>query len=135
MQQARHVQLICMIDYAMNPGSLGAPAIDFSVELFHVLGYNYRSRIARRRVAVDYSICGAKRRTAADVCIWDPDQNEFLLLVQQDKMAHRDPFGPQVQLVVKAIAAFHNNNANREAAGRPPLAEKVSHFAILLMLF
>ncbi|KAI0299822.1 hypothetical protein BC826DRAFT_966821 [Russula brevipes] len=126
MQQGRHAQLIYLVDYVMTHGSSKAPVLDFSVELFRVLGYNSGSRLAQRRVGIDYFICGAKRRTTADVCIFDAVQNEFLLLVQEDKMAvRRDPFGPQVQLVVKAVAAFHMNNASREAAGCPPLAEMV----------
>ncbi|KAI0299818.1 hypothetical protein BC826DRAFT_993539 [Russula brevipes] len=126
MQQGRHAQLIYLVDYVMTHGSSKAPVLDFSAELFRVLGYNYGSRLARRRVGIDYLSCGAKRRTTADVCIFDAVQNEFLLLVQADKMAFpRDPFGPQVRLVEKAVAAFHTNNANREAAGNPPLAEMV----------
>ncbi|KAI0299807.1 hypothetical protein BC826DRAFT_966809 [Russula brevipes] len=63
----------------------------------------------------------------ADVCLFDASQHDIVLLVQEDKMAlsSKDPFGAQVQLVVKAIAASNKNNASMEAAGLHPLAENV----------
>ncbi|KAI0299862.1 hypothetical protein BC826DRAFT_993782 [Russula brevipes] len=75
---------------------------------------------------IDFFNCGTKRRTKADVCLFDPFQNDILLLVQEDKRASLwDPSSAQARLVIKAVAVFNKNNASREVAGLPPLAERV----------
>jgi hypothetical protein len=134
MQQPLHARLIRLLDLAMTPGDLGSFVVDFSVALLKVLGYNPQDWVPRTRMDIDFFICGRKCRTEADVCLFDARQNDIVLLVQEDTTALSSK-DPQVQLVVKAIAAFNKNNARREAAGLHPLAEKVSHFAIWLMLF
>ncbi|KAI0299842.1 hypothetical protein BC826DRAFT_966837 [Russula brevipes] len=118
MQQALHAELINLLDLTMIPGSEESSAVDFSAKLFRVLGYDYWNRVARTRMSIDLFICGEKRHTKAD--------NTILLLVQEDKRVFPgDPLDAQAQLVAGAVAAFNTNNASREAAGLPPLAEKV----------
>ena len=136
MQQDRYAELITLLDLAMIPEKGGTAVNDFTVELFKLLGYVRRERVARTRVNLPFFICGKIRHAKTDVCIVDRPQNNILLLVQEDKrLKHRDPVNARAQLVAEAVAAFNENNAHREAVGLPPMAEKVSHFVILLTLF
>jgi hypothetical protein len=84
-------------------------------------------------------ICGEQRHAKTDVCIMDVAQDCCLLLVQEDKrLGDREPINAHAQLVAEAVAAFNWSNAQREAAGHPPLADRVSHlnhFMSLLTLF
>ena len=85
MQQALHAKLIHLLDLAMTPGDIGSFVVDFSLALLRVLGYNHQDRVARTRMGIDFFICGTKRRTKANVCLFDAFQNVILLLVQEDK--------------------------------------------------
>ncbi|KAK0468691.1 hypothetical protein IW261DRAFT_1553811 [Armillaria novae-zelandiae] len=119
MQQDLHAELITYLDLAMIPEQ-GETAVDgFAVELFKILGYARRERVARTRVDLPLLICGENRHAKTDVCIVDSSQNDILLLVQEDKSNAR------AQLVTGAVAAFNENNAQRDALGLPPLPEKV----------
>ncbi|KAF8329841.1 uncharacterized protein EI90DRAFT_3145889 [Cantharellus anzutake] len=130
MQQDRHAELIAYLDLAMKPGKGETGVVDFSVELFRLLGYVHRERLARRRADLPLLICGENRHAKTDVCVVDGTQNDILLLVQEDKMlALRKPVNARAQLVAAAIAAFNENNAQRGAIGFPPLAEKSIHFS------
>lgn len=132
MQQDRHAELITYLDLAMKPEKGETAMVDFAVELFKVLGYVHRERVARTRVDLSFLICGEDRHAKTDVCIVDRAQNEILLLVQEDnRLKHGNPFKAQAQLVAEAVAAFNENNAEREAIGLLPMAEKVSHFVSL----
>jgi len=126
MQQDRHAELITYIDLAMIPEKHETAVHDFAVELLKVLGYVRRTRVARTRVALSILICGENRHANTDVCIVDRSQNDILLLVQADKRLELvEPVNAQAQLVAEAVAAFNENNAQRETAGLPPMAEKV----------
>jgi hypothetical protein len=89
--------------------------------------------VARRRVDIKVDIplfiCGETRNTRAGICIIDRNDS-ILLLVQPEakRLENTVPINVHAQLVVKAIAAFNENNRRREAVGLPPLVEKVSHF-------
>ncbi len=125
MQQDRRAQLINLLDLAMIPGSEETSVDDFSVELFRVLSYVRRNRVARKRMDISFFICGEGRYVKFDVCILDRSQNDILLLVQEDKKGFpSDLVGARAQLMADAIAAFNMNNVSREAVGLPPLAEK-----------
>ena len=101
----------------------------FAVELFKVLGYVRRQRLARTRVDLPLLICGKERHAKTDVCIVDRSQNDILLLVQENKRLQQlEPVNARAQLVAGAVAAFNENNAQREAMALPPLVSKVSHF-------
>ena len=124
MQQDRNAELIGLLDLAMIPDK-GETA----VELFKVLGYVRRQRLARTRVDLPLLICGKERHAKTDVCIVDRSQNDILLLVHEDKRLQQlEPVNARAQLVAEAVAAFNENNAQREAMGLPPLVSKVSHF-------
>ncbi|THU95943.1 hypothetical protein K435DRAFT_665350 [Dendrothele bispora CBS 962.96] len=128
MVQDCNAELIHLLDLAMNHRA-GEPAVnDFMVELFKRLGYVRRNRIARtRRENLALLICGEHRDAEIDVCLLDRSRNEILLLVQEDKWVEDSDEGAnaEAQLVAKAIAAFTENNKNREAIGLDPLTEKV----------
>ena len=133
MQISRHAELINLLDIAMIP-QLGETAVDdFAVELFKLLGYAHRNRVARTRVDLPLFICGEARHAKTDVCIVDRSQNDILLLVQEDKrLEYGVPIYARAQLVADAGAAFNQNNVHREAIGLLPLAEKVGHLRTFL---
>lgn len=132
MQNDEHAQLLTYLDLAMIPDTGETAVDDFAVKLFNILGYARRHRVARTRVDLPLFICGETRHVKTDVCIVDRSQNNILLLVQEDKRLMKlEPFHAQAQLVAEAVAAFNENNAQRQVAGLPPLDEKVSYFASL----
>jgi hypothetical protein len=136
MQQDRHAELITYLDLTRIPEKGETAVDDFAVELFKLLGYVRRERVARTRVDLSLLICGESRHVKTDVCIVDRSQNEILLLVQVDKRLELyEPVNARAQLVAEAVAAFNENNARREAAGLAPLAEKASLFVSLWTFF
>jgi hypothetical protein len=136
MQQDHHAELITYLDLAMIPKRGKAAVVDFTVELFKALDYVHRERLAHKWVDLPLFICGEDMHAETDVCIIDHSQNNILLLVQADKrLEHGEPVNAQAQLVAEAVAAFNENNAQREVIGHPSLVEKVSHFMSLLTLF
>ena len=129
MQQDCNAELIGLLDLAMIPNKGETAVNDFAVELFKVLGYVHRQRLARTRVDLPLLICGEERHAKTDICIVDCSQNDILLLVQKEKRLQQlEPVNAQAQLVAEAVAAFNENNAQREAIGLSPLVSKVSHF-------
>jgi hypothetical protein len=135
MQQDRHAELITYLDLALIPEKGETAVDDFAVELFKVLGYVRRERVARTRVDLRFFICGENRHVKTDVCIVDRSQNDILLIVQEDKRLELgEPVNARAQLVAEAVAAFNENNAQREAIGLPTMAEKVSHIVNLFLL-
>ncbi|PBK71213.1 hypothetical protein ARMSODRAFT_954982 [Armillaria solidipes] len=109
MIQDKNAELVGLLD-------LESAAVDFAVELFKMLGYVKRDRLARTRVDLPLLICGEYRHARTDVCLVDCSQNDILLLVQEDNEA---------QLVAEAVAAFAQNNQSRRDVGLPLLDEKV----------
>ncbi|KIK01024.1 hypothetical protein K443DRAFT_678803 [Laccaria amethystina LaAM-08-1] len=126
MQQDRNAELIGLLDLAMIRDKGETAVDDFVVELFKVLGYVHRQRLARTRVDLPLLICSEQIYATTDVCILDRSQNDILLLVQEDKRS--EPISARAQLVAEAVAAFNKNNARREAMGLSPLVSKVSYF-------
>ena len=136
MQQHRHTGLITYLDHAMSLDMGDAVVVDFVFELFNILGYVCRQRVAHTRVDLWLLICGEYRHAQTDVCIINSPQNEILLLVQEDKrLGCRNPSKAQARLVAEAVAAFDENNLHRDAIRLPRMTEKVSHFVSLLTLF
>lgn len=77
---------------------------DFTVKLFQVMGYIHRGRVACTRKDLRLLMRGKYRHAKADVCIFDRDQNDILLLVQADKRAEdRRPIDANAQLVAEAL--------------------------------
>jgi hypothetical protein len=85
MQQDRHAELITLLNLAVIPEEGETAVDDFAVELFKVLGYVRRERVARTRADLPSFICGEIRQAKIDVCIVNRSQNDILLLVQEDK--------------------------------------------------
>ncbi len=136
MQQDRHTELITYLDLAMIPEKGETAVDDFTVELFKSLGYVHRERVARTRADLPLLICGENRHAKTDVCIVDRTQNDILLVVQKDKRLELvDPVNARAQLVAEAVAAFNENNAQRESVGLPPLTKRASRFVSLRSLF
>ncbi|KAK0235430.1 hypothetical protein EDD85DRAFT_887982 [Armillaria nabsnona] len=115
MIQDRNTELISLLD-------LEGAVVDFAVELFRVLGYVKRDRLARTRVDLPLLICGEYCHTSTDVCLVDCSRND-ILLVQEDNEA---------QLVAEAVAAFAQNNQSRGDVGMPPLDEKIMPGIVML---
>jgi hypothetical protein len=129
MQQDRNAELIELLDLAKIPDEDETVVHDFVVELFKVLGYVRRKRLARTRVDLPLLVCGEERHAKTDVCIFDRSQNDILLLVQAERRLQQlEPLSARAQLVAEAVAAFNENNAQRQVMGLPPLVSKVSHF-------
>ncbi|KAK0212048.1 hypothetical protein IW262DRAFT_1450509 [Armillaria fumosa] len=126
MQQDHHAELVTYL--AMIPETGENAVVDFAVSLFKTPGYVRRERVARTPVDLPLLICDENRHAKTDVCLLDRSQNDILLLVQADnRLEHGEPVNARAQLVAEAVAPFNENNAQREASGLPPLAEKVSH--------
>ena len=118
MQQNRDAELVGLLDLA-NKGETSVD--DFAVELVKVLGYVCRQRLVRTRVDLPLLICGEDRHAKTDVCIVDRSQNDILFLVQADNSLPKlEPISAQAQLIAEAVAAFNENNAQRELMGLPP---------------
>ncbi|SJL09500.1 uncharacterized protein ARMOST_12878 [Armillaria ostoyae] len=116
MIQDRNAELVGLLD-------LESAVVDFIVELFKVLGYVKRDRLAHTRVDLPLLMCGEYRYAKTDVCLVDCSQNDILLLVQEDNEA---------QLVAEAVAAFSQNNQSRRDVGLPPLDEKIMAGIVML---
>jgi hypothetical protein len=79
----KNAELITLLDIAMIPTGPEESAVDdFTVELFKVLGYVWRKRVARTRKDIPLLVCGERQHAKTDVCIVDHSQNDILLLVQ-----------------------------------------------------
>ena len=128
MEQDHHAELVTYLDLAMIPEKGETAVDDFAVELFRCLGYVRRERVARTRTDIPLLICGENRHVKTDVCIIDHTQHDILLLVQEDKRL--EVVNAQAQLVAEAVAAFNQNNVQRETVGLPPLEEKASCLAV-----
>ena len=125
--------LINYIDRAMNPEDGNTSVAEFTVFLFEALKYTYGDRVACTRLDFPLLMCGKSKHAKTIVCLLDCLQKEFLLLVHEEKMSkleHGEFINGQAQVVAKAVAVFNKNNAQRDAAGHPPLQEKVSYLCV-----
>ncbi len=90
-----------------------SPVVDFTAELFRVLGYVGRAegRFTRTRVDLPLRVREHEMVVNVDVCIVD-DNNQVVLLAQEDKTDDEEDLGdiPEVRLIAGAIAAFGINN-------------------------
>ncbi|KAJ8522195.1 hypothetical protein ONZ45_g1219 [Pleurotus djamor] len=126
MQQDQHAQLLAYLDLTIIPEKEEPAVLDFTVTLFKYLGYVRRQRVARTRVKLPLLICGENKHAQADALLLNTSpENDILLLVQACKRLDRlDPVCAKAQLVAQAVPAFNENNAQREAAGYPPIEGK-----------
>ncbi|KAF5342904.1 hypothetical protein D9758_015393 [Tetrapyrgos nigripes] len=135
MHRDENAELITLLDLAMAHRSGECAVDDFAVQLFRTMGYVRRERVARTRKDLVLQICGELRQAKTDVCIVDRSNNDIILLVQEDKRVEDgENVIAEAQLVAEAIAAFAENNKNRETNGLEPLAEKVLSFFPLALL-
>jgi hypothetical protein len=133
VQQDRFAALVALLDIATTPQRGETAVVDFTVELFKVLGYSHRERVARTRAETQLFICGETICTKPDICLFDRPRKDFLFVVQEDKsLEPMESSCAPAQLVAEAVAAFNGNNSQRDAFGLPPLAEKVSRFCELV---
>jgi hypothetical protein len=118
-------ELLWHMDLAMSPALAEESAVDdFAVLLFRALGYTRRGRAFRTRKDIPLVICGENRHAKTNVCI--VDDNDFLLLVQEDKRHLENSDDPEPQLIAEAIAAFcANNKIRQQTLAQPPLPSKV----------
>ncbi|THV04066.1 hypothetical protein K435DRAFT_714828, partial [Dendrothele bispora CBS 962.96] len=126
MAESQNAELITLLDLAMSHRSGENAVGDFVVQLFRTMGYVHRERVARSRKDLTLQICGELRHARTDVCLVDRANNDIVLLVQEDKRVEDGENNvAEAQLVAEAVAAFAENNKNREASGLEPLAQKV----------
>jgi hypothetical protein len=75
------------------------------------LGYASGRRVIVTCQALPLIICGTQCSAQTDVCICD--ENDYLLLVQEDKRQENTE-DPEPQLIAEAIAAYQRNNFVRD---------------------
>lgn len=96
-----------------------APLVDLARSALQVTGFDELCTILRTRYDIPFTICGDGSRTVrTDVC---PAFNSMILLVVQGDQTILNPFDPEPQVIVEAIATFQYNNRNRVDFGLPAL--------------
>ncbi|TFK95372.1 hypothetical protein BDV98DRAFT_517787 [Pterulicium gracile] len=112
---------------AMRGSSGDSAVLDFVNQLFHVVNYARRHRVGRSRRNLDLVVYGELTSTRIDFSLYSSVQKETFLIVQVDiyhegREVLQDS---QARVVASALAAFTENNANRERMGLPQLEHKV----------
>ncbi|KAF9470903.1 hypothetical protein BDN70DRAFT_939343 [Pholiota conissans] len=128
MVDDKNAELINLLDLAMGPSSEDSAVDDFAVELFKMLAYVRRHRIARTGKDIPLLICGEWKHAKADVCILDREQNDIMLLLLEDKRFGQGELSStdaEAQLIAMSIAAFSRNNRCRVDTGLPEHRSKV----------
>ncbi|VDC07733.1 unnamed protein product [Peniophora sp. CBMAI 1063] len=127
-----NTQLVYHMLTASQPApSNGASAvIDFARELLRSLRYGSRNSpgtLPRSRVDIPFCVRGERRDMNTDMCLYEHDLDEFVLLVQVDRrFSEKESVRSGVpELLAHAIGAFDYNNQMRLKAGRPTLDSKV----------
>lgn len=114
-------RLLQYLDLASKANSGQESAIDdFAREILRVLGYESRGLLLRSRYNIPLLICGDSNQSVqTDVCLVQ-GASTILLVIQEDKItiSSRDP---EPQVIAEAIAAFQNNNRNRQRLGHQEL--------------
>ncbi|KAF8871638.1 hypothetical protein CPB85DRAFT_1445467 [Mucidula mucida] len=126
MRQNSSVQLMTMMDLAMQPNAKETAVDDYCYKLLNMLEYPYYTRTLRRRKETSLLIAGESRYATADISLVDCADNMLILLVVEDKhLADEEPENVTAQLVAKAVAAFRESNMNRISAGSQPISNRV----------
>jgi hypothetical protein len=119
-----HGFLHCMED-AMAPCADKSAVDNFSIELFRLMRYHNFGLGYSARFSVNFAfrMCHRDSIVQTDVCVMD--RNNLCLVVQEDKQdAYNSLLMPSCsQLVIKAIAAFHNNNRLLDDMGKKRLSD------------
>ena len=74
MKQDHHAKLITYVDRVTIHDKGEAAVPDFVVELFDLLGYERRERLACKRVNLLLLICGEDRHVKINVCLINSSQ-------------------------------------------------------------
>jgi hypothetical protein len=88
---------------------------DFAKELLSTMDFDIRDRIIRTRHAISLLICGEYRMAQADICIIR-EKKDLMIMVQVVSSKNPEP-----QVIAEAIAAFQENNEEREKTGKTRL--------------
>ncbi len=111
---AQHDDAYLLLSTRTNLHHCGSSrTVEFTTELFRVLGYVGRAegRFTRTRIDLPLRVREHEMVVNVDVCIVD-DNNQVVLLAQEDKTDDEEDLGdiPEVRLIAGAIAAFGMNN-------------------------
>ncbi|KAI9458774.1 hypothetical protein F5148DRAFT_1287320 [Russula earlei] len=133
MRNDRHAELITLLDLAMMPQKGDEPPwmilSSNSSGLWAMFIENEWPARGLTSSSLSVANPGAQR---TDVCIVDRSRNDVLLVVQEDRrLENREPVNARAQLVAEAVAAFNENNIQRDAVGLPPFVEKARDFVIV----
>jgi hypothetical protein len=124
-------KLLHYLDLAQNPKVGQEAAVDnFAARLLEMLGYASGHRVVVTHQALPLVICGMQCSAQTDVCICD--ENDYLLLVQEDKRFD-NPEDPEPQLIAEAIAAYQRNNFVRDRVLHIPTLDEITFPGITLV--
>jgi len=124
-------KLLHYLDLAQNPKVGQEAAVDnFAARLLETLGYALGRRVIVTRQALPFVICGTQCSAQTDVCVCD--DNDYLLLVQEDKRLE-NPEDPEPQLIAEAIAAYQRNNFIRNRVLHVPTLDEITFPGITLI--
>lgn len=123
MQNDRNAELVNLLDLASH-----SSVVDFVVELLKTTGYARRNRVVRTRRESSLLVCGEYCQAKTDVSLVDRELHDTILLLIQETECPEDnePIrDTRAQLVAEALAAFTQNNINRQLADLPVVDDKV----------
>ena len=134
MQRDCNAELMHLLELTQIPDEDDSIVDDFVVQLFRVLGYVHRERVARTRSGPNLLICDEYVPAKTHVSLYHSCWLNVLLVVEKYKRLGVDLHDSAcARLVVKAIAAFNQNNSFRKGLP-PPLEEAVSYVISLWIL-
>ncbi|KAF9483606.1 hypothetical protein BDN70DRAFT_293031 [Pholiota conissans] len=111
--------LLAQIESATNssPSEPSNAVVDFSVSLFHSMGYITRPRVIKTWSERQFYIGSKMEGVHSDICITDNATGRDVLLCQEN----RSRTDPHARLIIAAIAAYQEYNLVRRAELRPQL--------------
>jgi hypothetical protein len=123
-------KLLHYLDLAHDPKVGQEAAVDnFAARLLETLGYVSGHRVIITSQALPFLICRKQCSARTDICICD--ENDYLLLVQEDKRLE-NPEGPEPQLITEAITAYQQNNFIRDRVHHIPTLNEITFPGITL---
>lgn len=124
-------KLLHYLDLAQNPKVGQEAAVDnFAARLLETLEYSSGRRIIVTRQALPLIVCGMPCSAQTDVCI--RDENDYLLLVQEDKRLENTE-DSEPQLIADSIAAYQRNNLVRDGVHHIPTLSEITFPGITLV--
>ncbi|KAG6843737.1 hypothetical protein H0H87_001079, partial [Tephrocybe sp. NHM501043] len=104
-----------------KPQSPESHVDDFAAFILRILNYDDQDRIICQRPELSFTMAGQRVDAKSDLCV--KDENDYLLLVQEDKRSGSLD-DPEPQLIAEAVAAFYQNNLRRRIERQPQLEYK-----------